>query len=250
MSRIESNHKNPGGGSEHAADDYFAELCALSATGTLSAGEWNHLQAHLTQCASCRAIQEQYERVVSTTLPAMAASLVSADDENSPDAWDMAKAEAALFGRIDREGIEPEKDNTATKPKVQTPTLWPIAVAVTLLASSCYIGYRIGVFRSNAPTVLFRTAQMPAPPAQVVRVSDPGSGQPDPLSAKHIAALRGRVHAEDSEITSLQTEQRSLMEQLSQKDVELSQEKQQRAGVEQQLLSAQTNVESLQTKLN
>jgi hypothetical protein len=251
MSRIVDiglNRKNLVCGSEHV-DDYFAELCALSATGTLSAGEWNHLQTHLAQCASCRAILDEYDRVVSTILPAMAGNLASADDENSPDGWDIAKAEAALFDRIDQEGIEPKKDDTATESKAHSRALWPIAVAVALLASS-YIGYRIGAFRSDAPIFLFQRAQAPAPPAQIVRVSKALSQQPDALSAKHIAALQERARADSSEIASLQTEQQSLMEQLSQKDTELSQEQQQRAGVEQQLLSAQTNAESLQAKLN
>lgn len=251
MSRIVDiglNRKNLVCGSEHV-DDYFAELCALSATGTLSAGEWNHLQTHLAQCASCRAILDEYDRVVSTILPAMAGNLADADDENSPDGWDIAKAEAALFDRIDQEGIEPKKDDTATESKAHSRALWPIAVAVALLASS-YIGYRIGAFRSDAPIFLFQRAQAPAPPAQIVRVSKAPSQQPDALSARHIAALQERARADASEIASLQTEQQSLMEQLSQKDTELSQEQQQRAGVEQQLLSAQTNVESLQAKLN
>jgi hypothetical protein len=71
---VEDNSKQgvPSPASDHF-DDYFIELCALSTTDALAIEEWRQLALHLSSCASCREIKAQYDVVIATTLPALAA---------------------------------------------------------------------------------------------------------------------------------------------------------------------------------
>src|ERR1700722_1764501 len=55
------------------SDEYFIELCALSTTDALTMEEWRQLELHLSICASCREIKAQYDGIIATTLPALAA---------------------------------------------------------------------------------------------------------------------------------------------------------------------------------
>jgi hypothetical protein len=82
-------------------DDYFIELCALSTTDVLTSAERKQLELHLSFCASCREIKAQYEGVIATTLPALAADHMQTDDGSTSDAWSVEQAEAfLLFGSV------------------------------------------------------------------------------------------------------------------------------------------------------
>jgi len=65
------------------SDEYFIELCALSTTDALTMEELRQLELHLSICASCREIKAQYDAVVTTTLPAMAADHTETGDNPS-----------------------------------------------------------------------------------------------------------------------------------------------------------------------
>src|SRR5271168_4752062 len=149
-------------------DDYFVELCALAGTGTLSPAEWHRLEAHLSHCASCRAIKAEYERAVSTTLPAMAANRANADDGDSRDAWSLEEAERALFERISRENIEPEKGDkspSSSSSRLRVPLMG--AVAAVLLLSSSYTAYRVGESRGHGSLAASNPAEKAIPIARV-----------------------------------------------------------------------------------
>jgi predicted anti-sigma-YlaC factor YlaD len=76
----------------------FLELCALSTTGELTVDESRRLEEHLSYCDACRGIKQQYERVIVTTIPVLAAdSIGEQDDENSSISWSIEEAEAALM---------------------------------------------------------------------------------------------------------------------------------------------------------
>jgi hypothetical protein len=44
--------------------EQYAELCALSTSGELSAEEWSSLERHVTQCASCASLLQEYNSLV------------------------------------------------------------------------------------------------------------------------------------------------------------------------------------------
>jgi hypothetical protein len=237
------------------ADDYFVELCALARTGTLSPTEWHQLEAHLSHCASCRAVKAEYDKVISTTLPAMAANRANVDDGDSPDAWSLEEAEQALFGRIDRENIEPDKvDKSSWSSSSRSGFPLVGAVAAVLLLSCSYAGYRVGESRGHGslaiPHPVERTvavAQMEPP--SISQPRRPQGEQTDPEMAARLTELQHRLQTSATETMALEGQRQSLLDQLSQRDSELKEDEGQRADLEQRLSLLQSNAQALQTKL-
>ena len=78
--------------------DEFQELCALSTTGELTPEEWVRMEQHLSQCASCRQAQQEFERLVALTIPALAEEDgVNVSHGISPESWSIGDAEAELM---------------------------------------------------------------------------------------------------------------------------------------------------------
>ncbi len=82
------------------------ELCALSTTGELTAEEWRRLKEHLAHCAACRAVKQQYERVVATAIPALGDDGDAGAPEDAPSGnWSLDGAEAALMKALQDEPL-------------------------------------------------------------------------------------------------------------------------------------------------
>lgn len=248
------NREDPIVAQDHT-DDYFAELCALASTGTLSPAEWHQLEAHLSHCLSCRALKADYERVVSTALPAMAANKATVDDGDSPDAWSLEEAERALFERINRENIEPDK--VAKSPGSLSRSRLPLvgAVAAALLLSCSYAAYRAGEARGHGPVAASNPVERAAPiaqiePPEISQQPRRQGSQPDPERAARLIELQHRLRTSATEATMLEGQRQSLLDQLSQRDSELKENEGQRADLERLLSLAQSNAQSLQTKLD
>jgi hypothetical protein len=251
---IDSKNEISIGSSDHA-DDYFVELCALSATGTLSPAEWSQLNAHLAHCARCRTIKEEYDKILSTTLPAMAANHLQANDGNSPDPWDIEAAEAALLERIERENIEP--DMIARSPESSSRSRSPLiigAVAAALLLSCSYAAYRAGEVRGHHPLSIAHLTEraVAVPQAEAPRLSPPlrhQSKQADPELVARLTEFRNRLQASATETSVLEEQRQSLTDQLTHSESELKEIQGLRADLEQRLSLAQTTAQTLQAKL-
>ena len=240
--------------SDHA-DDYFIELCALSSAGTLSAAEWRQLETHLSHCASCREIKAQYDSVIATTLPAMAASRVQSDDDHAPDPWSIEQAEASLVERIERENIVPDK---APQPST-APSRWrlplPYAGAAVFLVISACAGYYFGTLHgrsssSATPPPPLRDPQIQPAPDDVRVVSTPIPGKREQQAAVEVWDLRHQLQASLSDAATLEERQRSLEGELAERKADLMRESQERADLEKRLSLAQSNAQSLQDRLN
>ncbi len=86
----------------------FRRLTALGSIGQLSAGEYRELDLHLSDCAECRAVQEDYSRIIYHELPKISptrwrtrAAFRRVSDDSSRDRF-LARALA--------EGIEFSRD--------------------------------------------------------------------------------------------------------------------------------------------
>jgi hypothetical protein len=236
-------------------DDYFAELCALASTGTLSPAEWRQLETHLSHCSSCTALKAEYEKVVSTTLPAMAANKTSADDVDAPGAWSLEEAERALFERINRENIEPGKAEKS--PKSWSGSRLPLAgaVAAALLLSCSYAAYRVGEAKGLGSQAVFNPEERAIPdvrvePPKVSPPLRPQGEQVDPKMAVRLTELQHRLEASATETTVLEGKRQALLDQLSKRDSELKEDEGQRADLEQRLSLARSDARALQTKLD
>lgn len=235
-------------------EDYFAELCALAPTGTLSPAEWRQLEAHLSLCASCRAVKAEYAKVASTTLPAMAANRANVDDGDSSDAWSLEAAEQALFERINRENIEQDKvtKSSGFSSRSHLPLIG--AIAALLLLSCVYAAYRTGEARGHGSLAISHPVERPIP---VVRMEPPKTSparseqgaQTDTEMAARLTELQHRLQTSATETTVLEGQRQSLLDQLSQRDSALKEDEGQRANLEQRLSLAQADAQALQTKL-
>jgi hypothetical protein len=233
----------------------FLELCALSTTGELTVEEWARLNAHLAQCEECRHAKQEFERVVGTTIPALAAEASSeADAASPPGAWSIEQAEADLMDAL-RGEPSPMEENPKSEPKstrFKHPRL--LAIAALILATCSTAAYQIGILQTRKPEVADLRAASPVtktparlePPAPVP-LPAPEKTSPE---AEELVRLRTEARLDQSELAKLKEQQSQLENELAKTTEALRQTQQDRTDLSQQLAQAQTNAQSLQAKLN
>ena len=234
----------------HHDDDYFVELCALASTGTLTPAEWRQLEIHLGLCASCQAIKAEYDRVVSTALPALAANRGRADDGDSPDPSWLSQAEVALFERIDQEEVVPDKSDSAPEKSTHSGLL---AIAAASIVAFTLVDYQFGIAHGRSLTV--SSAQEKSVPIVRPVVLEDAKAAPDVEKGQErmvvkLDALQDRLNMVSSEKTMLDDQRLSLLNELAARDGVLHQTEQERADLERRLSQAQVNAQSLQSKLD
>jgi hypothetical protein len=122
----------------------FLELCALSTSGELTAGEQETLAKHLKDCAGCRKAIQQFEAVVDRAVPALSPHL--GDDCNAPPSPSAdALAEARLFERLSREKYT--SNGTSSEPSNGAPTFVQGASGVrkSIERLESYLPYAAGI---------------------------------------------------------------------------------------------------------
>ena len=238
-----------------ASHEEFLELCALSTTGELTVEEWARLNEHLAYCASCREAKQEYERVVATTIPELAAEAGSEEDAGSPsEAWSVEQAEADLMDALGREP-SPSEDTPKSEPK-STPWKHPrlLAIAALILATCSTAAYQIGMLQSRKPEVADVRAASPVPKA-AARLEQPAPLQPPTEEKKtspeeeETARLRKEARMDESELANLKAQQSQMEDELAKTSEALRQTQQDRTDLSQQLAQAQANAQSLQAKV-
>jgi hypothetical protein len=242
--------------SSDQSHDYFVELCALSTSGTLSAGEWGRLHEHLAWCPSCSEIKAQYESLITTTIPALAPGSVHEDDDRyRPNSWSLDEAEAALMARLERERVSPDENITpAPHHSRWGHRRWLSLAAVLMLGTSAFVGYRFGVRQGRSQVGV---AAVPVSPAANAQPSLDHSSVPSPpLPEKNgqevvkTAALDRQVQANLLEIAKLREQQNSLEGELAARNADLGRNASERGELDRQLSLAQANAQNLQEQLS
>ena len=249
-----SNREVPISDSEHA-DDYFAELCALASTGTLSSVEWHQLEVHLSRCASCRALRAEYDRVLATTLPAMASSRSGFDDGQSSNSYAFEEAEAALFERIRRENIEPDKPVSSPQVASRLRKFWPTALAAAIVFGCSYAGYRLRAHHDNPLQSAHNGGEGDASIARSVPQGlrrDLGSSPEvnDRKMASRLSELEHRLNASASKETALEGERQSLLNQLAERNSALKEQTRHDEELEQKLSFEEADSQTLRSELD
>jgi uncharacterized protein YhaN len=234
----------------------FLELCALSTTGELTPEETARLNAHLVHCEQCREAKREYERVISETIPELAAEARSAQEAGGPrEPWSIEQAEAKLMDALGREPSSAE-ENPKPEPKS---TSWKhprlLAIAALVLATCSTAAYQIGMLQTRKPEVTdVRTA---APVARTTARLEPPAPLPSPTpekktspDAEELARLRTEARLDQSEVAKLKDQQSQLEDELAKTTEALKQTQQDRTDLSQQLAQAQANAQSLQARLN
>src|SRR5205814_1754331 len=80
--------------------EYYVELCALAATGSLSESEKRQLDEHLVNCSECCESLNEFGRVVRAGIPLLAETREEVTEETQ--LWSQAGTKQDLFERIDR----------------------------------------------------------------------------------------------------------------------------------------------------
>jgi hypothetical protein len=253
--------------------DEFLELCAASTSGQLTAAERKKLDEHLAICLSCREALKEYQAVIDQVIPALAPEEMPEKIDPGPG-WSQDRSEQILFKRIvqagrskwEKQGPDARREismvHTAPDPFRSSSTavwhrVWGLyAAAILLFVALGLVAYQIGTRRAVS------TARS-APPA--VNGSSLSSLEEQLSDVSHdrelvraqleqrdrsIADLRRRVDQQATDINRFKTLQAKLEGDLaSEKSVSSDSEKQ-RAELADKLVTAQSNAQSLQQKLD
>jgi hypothetical protein len=237
----------------------FESLCALSTTGELTAEEWARLTEHLALCDACREAKRQYERVISTTMPALAVeSAPQHEDESAPGSWSIEEAEARLMESL-RDEPAPVRAASVSSSSLRSISRWKpalrYALAASILLACGFAGYRIGVLRERGTVAIHAPATSLAP-SNPVRMNPPASF-PAPSLAKKITPDDGQARASldqarmsEVELAKLKAQLAQLEGELTKRSADLDRSIEARADLDRQLALAQANQQSLQAKLS
>ena len=272
MSDMVENGSSGGAGPLQPSEshDEFLELCALATSASLSAAERSRLAKHLSECADCRAIMAQYEALVDRVIPAMVPERSSADAPGPPSNWSLEQAEATLFARLDSDH-EPLKDSSPGDSETHQPTAtipskpagdllwrhvwWQFAAGIVLLAALGFSIYRVGI-QHGVESARLGSAVLSAAPSAVrpVRSGAENSVPPrdveDSQTDTQVAALRSQLALKSEEITRLTAQRAQLEKDLTDRDSQQTRLAGEKANLAQQLELAQTNLQTIQQKLD
>lgn len=247
--------------------DEFVALAALSTSGELTGDEQKRLQEHLKVCPSCWEAMEQYEAVVSHTIPALAP-----DPENleSDPSWSQAQAEAAFFERLTLEeelGADRGGGDGGSNPKTfgRVPlsasqatwrNVWTLCAAGVLLCIALGVSaYRVGIHRGTESASVFQAHDQANQIALQQRLSD-GGHEREVLRSQMaqrdqtVANLRRQLEQQSAEMGRMRLAENQLETNLQngqsgQKDL-----LQERSDLNQKLENAQAKTQGLQDKLD
>jgi hypothetical protein len=236
----------------------FESLCALSTTGELTAKEWARLTEHLAHCDTCREAKRQYERVVSTMIPALAAeSVAEHEDESAPGSWSIEEAEARLMQSLRDEPAPVRVASVSSSSR--SISRWKPArrysMAASILLACAFAGYRIGVLRERGSAASHVPAISLAP-SNPVRMNPPAAITTSPLAKKitpedgQAGASRDQVRMSEVELAKLKGQLAQLEDELTKRSADLDRSLEARTDLDRQLALAQANQQSLKTKLS
>jgi hypothetical protein len=258
----------PGAGAlSQSPHDEFLALCTLSTSGELTGEEQKRLQEHLAACPACREAKNQYDAVVSKTIPALAPDPESVESDPS---WSQEQAESALFQRLeleedlgtDRGGAKgvPASKNLGRVPLSATQATWRnvwtlYAAGILLFIALGVSAYQVGVHRGVKTAMVTPDAPHSNQTVLEQQLSDAGHER---------ELLRSQIGQREREDSSLRHE-------LEQQSVEMGRMKlaqnrletdvrngqagrqdliQQRSDLNQRLEAAQAKNQGLQDKLD
>jgi anti-sigma factor RsiW len=235
--------------------DEFLELCALSTTGELTGEEWERLREHLATCEACREAKQQYERVVATTIPALAVESGPVREEEARGEWSIEKAEADLMDAL-RAEPSPSEEPRKSKPS-SIPWKHPriLSVAALLLASCSLAAFQLGMHHGHGPDMAVAPVVSPQPkaPARVVPSPVANTALPEkkgiPEDGQSVA-LRNQLRLDQLEVAALKARQTDLESELTKRSADLDQSVRDRAELNRQLSLAQASAQTLQAKLD
>lgn len=240
---------------DFGCNDDFAELCALSTTGSLTSEEWRRLEAHVVVCARCASLLADYKSLASEGMAKLGAVQSSTRDEvDQGFQWSQGEAKARLLSSLGDSPIGPAlqlRGSSKTVPPdiemvslPRTTLLLRVAAILVLAAFVAYqIGLKMGVERATHVNPSNRDVEATLR-QELAHAQEQRAALNEKLvdDSKIIAALEGRAIRSEKKLTQLQ----ALKASLEAKTQELGVQNQQQST---SLTTLSTERESLQQKL-
>jgi hypothetical protein len=254
---------------QFGCNEEFAELCALSTTGSLSDDERLHLERHLASCEKCSALLRDYRSLASEGVAKLAVELNLDEGLESADHdWAQAEAKDRILNQVkvgDSARVEIASQLTSEAAafwggitsQPQTVRVLTIAAAIVV---AVLLGYQFGFRRganhasTQSPAVVGASVEQ-----RLVDLREQREALDALLAAnsKTIAALSERSEREEGELAELKNEKSSLEKTTSQ----LSSTNEQQAGtldsvsaqrddLQRKLQDAQQSLQSVRDQLN
>lgn len=250
--------------------DEFLGLCAVSASGELTAEEQKKLQEHVAVCSSCREVLSQYESIIDQEIPSIAAREFSERVDPGPE-WCQKQAEKRFWDHLAREQQEeidgnPDGSKISAFPSRTLPLsgesawnhMWMLyAAGILLFLALSLFAYRVGLHRGS------NVARLAPPPAPTLhdqialeeQLSDAGHEQEMARSQmaqrdKTIADLRRQLAQQSGEINRMRSAQEQLQSELQTADVSKTGFVQQQTELTTKLEVAESSSHTLQGKLD
>lgn len=138
----------------------FLELCALSASGTLTENEKEELERHLAACPDCRQAKKEFEAVVGGTIPGLASECGNCQEV---PCFSVDAAEKRFLERLSEEEQDGRRrlgqadpwpsplvirQSRSFRQRFERYYLWlPLAAAILFSAALGLLAYRSGISR-------------------------------------------------------------------------------------------------------
>jgi hypothetical protein len=232
----------------------FLELCALATTGELTAEEWTRLNEHLAHCSACLRASREFEEVVATAIPALAAESVPEEcGENLLETCSIEQAEQTLRESLNAEPTSPKARSSAEPDSSPLRLSPPLAVAAMILAACSLAAYQLGVHHERtiddaAARVGMQTSNPVPHHGRSDGTAAPATGNNRKSKDERAALYKEQAH--QLELNRLEKRQSQLEGELAKQSEELSQSVQDRVELNRRLTLAQANAESLEARLS
>jgi myosin heavy subunit len=176
--------------------EYYAELCALCTSGSLTEAEQAELSAHLCHCPSCSQLVLSYRAVVRTTATLLA-PVAQAETSSPSKSWSVENAKKQVLNRIaaDRATQQPHLVPQSLPTRSMSHMFAPLAAAFVLAVLLAGVAFQWGETRGRRIAI---HTPGPSPEAQP-------TGQIEALLRER-AELDARLEAQNREVQRLERE--------------------------------------------
>ena len=276
---------HPDLGEERIEHEEFAELCALSAAGSLSADQAHMLDAHLRECEDCRRVRDEFEQIASMGLPALAPEFAEVGVEVGGGlgmGWPTERTQDRILARIEHaveravpsgewrvasenigaKGLRPKADTAGLGPKLWARRLLPYAAAAVVVVGSSLATYELGVKRSataSLPQIAQAETRADALRAQINQLEqqlDKERGEMNgdratlAASDRKVSELEAEVKDHVAEIATLQSQEANLQSTLQSTTAEKTAAESERIAANRKMQEEQAALETAQGELN
>jgi predicted nucleic acid-binding Zn-ribbon protein len=211
---------DPNGSIQH---EYYAELCALATSGTLTDQEWCRLTAHLPYCGDCRRLVQEYREISRTGIALLMPDKIADDGAGPQGSWSPELAKQELFARIARGDTVVERNAGAyarTGPARARFWRWvfpPIpqlalryAAATVFVLALTVSAYRIGTIKGQASIDAqgnLSASEVDSLRAQLARLTQERTAADDRLKGQRMEfeSVSGQLQTQIAEVERLKT---------------------------------------------